>query len=126
MNEDRDAYIGSRDYILDRSWVTEFWMKVILKAIDDLASISRMEEDEEKISEEEWLYAETAHGFLFDPEYVIDLDGKDITLEELLENWGCEDINKWRERTKQRIQILIVEKRRALQLRRSKDNARRQ
>lgn len=125
MNEDRDAYIGSRDYILERSWVTELWMRVIQKAIDDLALFIRMEEDGEKISEEEWAYGETAHGFLFDPHYVIDLAGKGATLEELLENWGCHDIKGWREMTRERILLLVKEKRKALYTRRSKEYANR-
>ena len=123
MNEDRDAYIGSRDYILERSWVTELWMRVIQKAIDDLALFTRMYEDKEKISEEEWGYAETAHGFLFDPDYVIDIDGKDVSLADLLDNWGCEDVVGWRTKTSKRVRQLVIEKRKTLQTRRNKEDA---
>lgn len=121
MSEDRDVYIGSRDYILDRSWVTELWMRVIQKAIDDLALFIRMEEDGEKISEEDWLYGETAHGFLFDPDYRVSLDGKETSLADLLENWGCCDIDEWRELTREKVYRLVIEKRKALHIRRNKD-----
>ena len=121
MNEDRNTYIGSRDFVLNRSWVTELWMKVIQKAIDDLATFTRTYEDGEKLSDEEKMYADTAYGFLFDPEYAIDLGGYDITLEELLEFWGCESVNRWREDLRERIKVLVVEKRAIIEARRNND-----
>lgn len=115
MQDDRTLYVGSRDFILYRSWVTELWMRVIQKAIDDLALFTRMREDGEKLSEEEEILASTAEGFLFNPEYTIDLAGTEITLEDLLEHWECKDMKRWRSVTRDKVEALVEEKRNALQ-----------
>jgi hypothetical protein len=119
--DDRDRYLSSRDNILERSWETELWMRVIQKAIDDLALYRRMHADGEELSEEDVLYADTAYSFLFNPEYTIMIGTMELTLEELLAMWGCENITTWRERVRKKVQVLEQEKRKAILARRSRN-----
>jgi hypothetical protein len=120
---DRDDYLESRDNVLERSWVTELWMRVIQKAIDDLALFTRMHEDGEFISEENMIYANTAYNFLFNPEYTIQIGDIEITVEELISLWGCENPTSWREILKEKIDKLVIIKRKAVKTRRSRNEA---
>lgn len=119
--DDRDRYLSSRDNILERSWETELWMRVIQKAIDDLALYRRMHADGEELSEEDVLYADTAYNFLFNPEYTIMVGTMELTLEELLGMWGCENMTAWRERVREKVKMLEKEKRKAILARRSRN-----
>lgn len=119
--DDRDRYLSSRDNILERSWETELWMRVILKAIDDLALYRRMHADGENLSEEDIFHADTAYNFLFNPEYTITIGNMELTLEELLAIWGCEDVDGWRKKTRERVKCLEAEKRKAILVRRSRN-----
>jgi hypothetical protein len=122
--EEENPYIGCRNNILDRSWVTELWMRVIQKAIDDLAVAIRMHEDGEPLSEEDKFNADTAYNFLFIDGYTISIGDaekpKDITTAELISIWGCEDINMWREGIVEKLKQLVEEKRKAVYTRRGR------
>jgi len=125
--DETEAYIGSRGQVLNRSWPTLLWMEVIKKAEEDLALFIRMHEDGEKLSDEDKFHADTAYGFLFDPEYTIWLGNTEITLEELLENWySVKSMEQWREKQWIKIREKVKRKRTALQTRRirqkEKDN----
>lgn len=93
-------------------------MRVIQKAIDDLALFTRMREDNEKLSEEDIHYANTAYNFLFNPEYTIQIGKMELTTEELISLWGCEDVGGWRIRVRKRVKRLVKAKRRAVETRR--------
>jgi len=124
MENNHDAYIGCRDDILSRSWVTELWMRVIHKAIDDLAIAIRMYEDEEPLSEEDKYNADTAYNFLFVDGYTINIGDQEksmeVTTAELISMWGCEDIKGWREEITDRLQTLVEDKRKAVYTRRGR------
>lgn len=123
--DDREAYIGSRDQILDRSWVTLLWMQVIAKAKEDLALFIRMREDGEKLSDEDKFHADTAYNFLFAEDYLIPLGDIEITLEELLGNWReIKNIRTWREEQWKDIKEKAQRKRKALQTRRERQQER--
>ena len=118
MTEDRSNYLTSKHDILRRSWVTELWMRVIQKAIDDLALFTRAHEDGEELSEEDMYYADTAYNFLFDPEYMIRIGKMELTTEELIALWGQENISRWRKRVKKKVKKLVITKRKAVETRR--------
>lgn len=111
--KDKDLYIGNRENTLKKSWVTDLWMSVIRKAINDLALYSKVIQDGGKLSEEEITNAETAYGFLFDPEYTIQIGNMELTTEELLSHWPEEfyNIDRWRKDKKEEIKKLIEVKR---------------
>jgi hypothetical protein len=71
---DRLAYIGSRSDVLSKSFVTDLWVKVINRAIDDIV-IYRVSKDNNKpIKEEELETVNDAYGFLFHDEYKVPFD----------------------------------------------------
>ena len=70
-SRDREAHIGSRSNILSKSFVTDLWMKVITRAIDDVALYKVMRHKGKKLKEEELENEASAFGFLFDNEYRI-------------------------------------------------------
>lgn len=72
--EDREAHLGSRSDILSKSFVTDLWMKVIARAIDDIVTISLIKQQNITLKEEDLEIEETALGFLFDDDYRISLD----------------------------------------------------
>lgn len=104
---DRDLYIENRETTLGKSWVTDLWMKVIKKAIDDLVLYTQIAKDGGTLSEEDKMNASTAYGFLFDPEYTIKIGDMEVTTKELISHWDIEDVDGWREMTKKRIQDLV-------------------
>jgi len=119
--DDRTVYIGSRDQVLDRSWVTLLWMEVIAKAKEDLALFLRMHEDGESLSEEDKFYADTAYSFLFVDGYTIALGNTEITIEDLLRNWReIKSIDKWRKQQWKDIRKKVRQKRSALKTRRER------
>jgi hypothetical protein len=72
--EDRQAHIGSRSDILSKSFVTDLWMKVIGRAVDDLVSISLMRQQGLPLKDEDKESEETAMSFLFDDNHRIAID----------------------------------------------------
>ena len=93
-------------------------MRVIQKAIDDLALFTRMREDGEELSEEDTYYADTAYNFLFNPEYTIQIGKMELTTEELIALWGQENVHRWRKRVKEKAKRLVKTKRKAVETRR--------
>jgi hypothetical protein len=77
-----------------------------------------MHEDGEKLSEEDIHYADTAYNFLFNPEYTIQIGKMELTTKELISLWGCEDVDGWRVRLKDKVKKLVKAKRRAVETRR--------
>jgi hypothetical protein len=77
--EDRNAHLGSRTDVLSKSFVTDLWMKVISRAIEDLVSIALMKQQGVPLKDEDKESEETANGFLFDDDYRIPMD--DYTVE---------------------------------------------
>lgn len=73
-NEEREAQIGSRNNIISKSFVTELWMKVITRAIDDIALYHVMKKKGKTLTEEDLANEESAFGFLFDDDYFIPMD----------------------------------------------------
>lgn len=108
MTSEHELFISMRENMLGKSWVNDLWVRVIFKAIDDLALFKRMHQDGEHISEEQMFHADTAYNFLFIPGYTISVG---LTLRELLGIWGYEDIERWREGFRHIIDQLIIEKR---------------
>jgi len=72
--QDRDAQIGSRNNVLSKSFVTDLWMKVITRAIDDLALYEIMRSKGKTLKEEDVENEQSALGFLFDDDYKVPLD----------------------------------------------------
>lgn len=72
--EDRQAHIGSRSDILSKSFVTDLWMKVIGRAVDDLVSINLMRQQGTPLKDEDKESEESAMSFLFDDNHRIALD----------------------------------------------------
>jgi hypothetical protein len=70
---EREAQIGDRNNTADKLNVTELWMKVLHKAVDDIATYSLKQEREELTKEEEFDLA-NAYGILFDPDWRIHID----------------------------------------------------
>jgi hypothetical protein len=68
---DREAHLDSRNNILSKSFVTDLWMKVITRAIDDVALYKVMRHKGRKLKEEELLNEESAWEFLFNDDYRI-------------------------------------------------------
>lgn len=82
-------------------------MKVIKKAIDDLVLYTRIVKDGGTLSEEEKMNADTAYGFLFDPEYTIMIGDMEVTTEQLISHWDIENVEAWRRMTRKKIQDLV-------------------
>jgi hypothetical protein len=72
--EDRQAHLGSRSDVLSKSFVTDLWMKVISRAVDDLVSIELLKKQNVILKEEDKEIEETATSFLFDDNHRIALD----------------------------------------------------
>jgi len=72
--KDKEAYISSRNDVLNKSFVTDLWMKVILRAIDDVALYTIMRVTNKKLREEDLENESSALGFLFDEDYRIPMD----------------------------------------------------
>jgi hypothetical protein len=157
---DREAQLGSRTDILSKSFVTDLWMKVITRAIDDIALYTVMKVRGRTLSDEDLENKASAEGFLFDDDYKIPMDDylvdvsclrcketwhdsmstvvsqdsvcphcshktnrkyvdysitkdqiiKDISLKDLIEIWGVEDIRQFREGVKRRVREIVKKK----------------
>lgn len=73
-NQERNAYISSRNDILTKSFATDLWLKVISRAIDDLVMYQTYRAEGKELRDDEKEYEATAYGFLFDEEYTVPLD----------------------------------------------------
>lgn len=157
---DREAQLGSRTDILSKSFVTDLWMKVITRAIDDIALYTVMRVRNRPLNDEDLENEASAKGFLFDDDYKIPMDDylvdvsclkckgvssdsmstvisqdsicphcshktnrkyvdysitedqiiKDISLKDLIEIWGVEDIRRFREGVKRRVREIVKKK----------------
>jgi hypothetical protein len=67
--EDKEAQIGSRSNILSKSFVTELWVKVIRRAIDDIALYQTIRKLGRTLSEEDLQFEESAYSFLFNDDH---------------------------------------------------------
>jgi len=70
-NADREAHIESRTDVLNKSFVTDLWMKVITRAIDDVALYQIMRHKGKILKEEDLENEASAKGFLFDDSHKI-------------------------------------------------------
>lgn len=77
----REAFISSRNNILRKSFVTDLWMKVIHRAIDDIVMYRSMKDMGKELNEEDLEFEDTAYKFLFDDNYRIPVDDYLIDIE---------------------------------------------
>ena len=71
---DRQAYLESRNKVINKSWVTDLWMRVIQKSIDDIILFRKARICGKKLSEEDKFNEFTAKEFIFNDDYKIPLD----------------------------------------------------
>jgi Zn finger protein HypA/HybF involved in hydrogenase expression len=79
--EDRHAQLSSRTDILSKSFTTDLWMKVITRAIDDVALYRFMRIEGKELKEEELEFEHSASSFLFDKDYLIPIDDYEVDVE---------------------------------------------
>lgn len=72
--DDREAQLASRSDVLTKSFATDLWMRVIQRAIDDLALFRFMRAKGKTLKEDELKDEASAKGFLFDDDYTIPMD----------------------------------------------------
>ncbi len=72
--EDRHIQLSSRTNVLSKSFTTDLWMKVITRAIDDVALYRMMRAQGKELKDEEKEFEESANAFLFDEEHHIPMD----------------------------------------------------
>lgn len=75
---EKEAYIASRNDVLVKSFVTDLWLKVISRAIDDLVIYQLYRAEGKELKEEEKEYESSAYNFLFNDEYTIPLDDYNV------------------------------------------------
>lgn len=78
--EDRLAQLVSRTDTISKSFVTDLWMKVLHRAIDDVVLYTVMRENGVELKEEDLEFEASAHGFLFDDEYRIPMDDYEVLI----------------------------------------------
>lgn len=71
---DRDIQLSCRNDVLSKSFVTDIWIRVITRAIDDVALYEIMRAQNKELSEEEVEFESSANAFLFDEEHRIPFD----------------------------------------------------
>jgi len=71
---DKSVQIGDRNNTPEQLDVTELWMKVLHKAVDDIVTFTIKIEDGEELTKEEEYEIETANGILFDPDWRVPID----------------------------------------------------
>ena len=79
-HEDRLAQLSSRTETITKSFVTDLWMKVLHRAIDDIVLYTVMRDSNISLKEEDLEIEESAHGFLFDDDYRIHMDDYEIRI----------------------------------------------
>jgi len=77
-NEDRLAQLSSRTETIRKSFVTDLWMKVLHRAIDDIVLYTVMRDNGIPLKEEDIEFEQSAYGFLFDDDYRIPMDDYDV------------------------------------------------
>ena len=77
-NDDRFAQLSSRTKTINKSFVTDLWMKVLHRAIDDLVLCRFIRESGKTIKPEDLELEESAYKFLFDDEYRIPFDDYNV------------------------------------------------
>lgn len=87
---DREAQLTSRTDILSKSFATDLWMRVISRAIDDVALFMFMRASGTELKEEDIEYEESANGFLFDDTHRIPMDDYlvDIDCQKCQQTWS--------------------------------------
>jgi hypothetical protein len=73
-HQEREAYIRSRTQVLNKTYATAIWMKVIHRAVDDIVLYETMLENKPSIKEEDMEDLESAKSFLFNDEHLIPFD----------------------------------------------------
>ena len=76
--EDRLAQLSSRTETITKSFVTDLWMKVLHRAIDDVVLFTVMRDSDIPLKEEDLELAQSAHDFLFDDTYRIPMDDYNV------------------------------------------------
>jgi len=86
---DRYAQLSSRSDILSKSFTTDVWMKVITRAIDDVALYEFMRQEGKKLKEEELEFEASAKSFLFNENEKILFDDYlvDVTCQKCRQVW---------------------------------------
>ena len=84
-NEDREAQLSSRTETISKSFVTDLWMKVLHRAIDDVVLYTVMRDSGTPLKEEDLEFEQSAHDFLFDDSYRIPMDDYDV----MIDCFGC-------------------------------------
>jgi len=72
--EDRLAQLSSRTETISKSFVTDLWMKVLHRAIDDIVLFTTMRDGNIPLKEEEIELEKSANEFLFDDSHRIPMD----------------------------------------------------
>ncbi len=72
--DDREAQLSSMTDTLSKSFATDLWVRVITRAIDDVAQFEFMRRSGAELREEDIENEESALGFLFDPDYSVPMD----------------------------------------------------
>jgi hypothetical protein len=80
-NQERNAFIASRNDVLYKSFAMDLWLKVISRAIDDLVIYGLYRAEGKELKDDEKEYEASAYGFLFDEEYTIPLDDYPVIIQ---------------------------------------------
>lgn len=67
-------FLSSRNPVLNKSWVSDLWCRVIQRALDDIILFERMHQNDESLTEENMEDEQTAHALLFDETHRIPMD----------------------------------------------------
>jgi len=79
-NEDREAQLSSRTETISKSFVTDLWMKVLHRAIDDVVLYKTMRMNGTPLKEEDLEFEQSAYDFLFDDDYRIPMDDYQVVI----------------------------------------------
>ncbi len=71
---DKEIHLHDRNDLTTKSNITDLWIKVLHKAVEDIVLFRLMKEEEKELTEEEKGYEKSAYGLLFDPKYKIPFD----------------------------------------------------
>ena len=79
-NEDRLAQLSSRTATINKSFVTDLWMKVLHRAINDIVLYTIMKDNNIQLKEEDLEFEQSAYNFLFNDDYRIPIDDYNIVI----------------------------------------------
>jgi hypothetical protein len=85
---DRNAHLASRSNVSIKTFATNLWMRVISRAIDDIALYEFMREVGRELKDEEQECEASAVGFLFSDEHRVPID--DYLIDILCQKCGME------------------------------------